>query len=103
MDATAQRGGVVHFADAYSATRAGMGEGENDSPSEVWGTYLFLLRDGSRLVGPLAALAGWVLIIELIDYNADGASAGVPTPQIHDIMACERVIPRHTSLGIPPS
>jgi hypothetical protein len=31
-----------------SATRAGMGEGENDSPSEVWGTYLFLLRDGSR-------------------------------------------------------
>jgi hypothetical protein len=98
MDATARR--VVYFPDMYSATRAGMGEGENDSPSEVWGTYLFLLRDGSRLVGPFAALAGWVLIIELFDYYADGASAGgtdTTDPRHHGLRA---VIPL---LGIPPS
>jgi hypothetical protein len=94
MDATAQRGGVVYFADAVFSDTRGMGEGENDSPSEVSGTYLFLLRDGSRLVGPFAARGGWVLIIELIDYNADGASAGgtdTTDPRHHGLRA---VIPR---------
>lgn len=40
-----------HFPEAYVWRRAGMGEGDDDSSSALWGTYLFLLRDASALVG----------------------------------------------------
>lgn len=43
--------GWPHFPGAYSATSAVMAGVENDSPSVIWGTYLFLLRHGAGLVG----------------------------------------------------
>ena len=41
--------GWPHFPEAYSA--AGLGLDGKEKDTSPWGTYLFLLRDGSALVG----------------------------------------------------